>query len=903
MYSKQYAIEYRLYIMSHDRALRAGIDSQKFEFNNDKGQKLHSKTSKLEQLQKAKSYFLKALKVAGSNAYAKSAIYHNLGTFHNTHYGRLPGGNVENLNKAMVFLEKALNCKERMVFSDRCAYTLTQMAVTWRKAAHEYLWPDPPEVCFEKAERLSHIALEKLKQNCPLPAALAARAHVLMNLSSILLNQEKDQEACSAVCESYRSYMEARRLISPVPILTEMDMTHLLVLTFSRLHYVGSAQKKYKKICDEILTIAPQYGVTEDQLYFTPPDIDGNSLIVEVALLNSNIRHNPTPKSIQAAREKLLQLCKKRHMALTDQAADDITRHIQMLSSGIARGLIHHGKCLEAFIALENVSAMRFTESQSINWFLPENKLQIALYQVQRQIGALYYAVNEANLFYQINSSNNHRDLFFEKSNEVFEKLYENKVKLEGTEVIFNSSIYPTTFKKASSSAKPEKLFKSLSDDVLSDFHKVEQELIRQVPGHKKYLDDVFSIKLNHVEQVLREYEELTLLKIDQESGHDDLLLIVIYAENGKICSNSYKIPAPGKLTNSIADIVHEHKDIQIDDWDLSFINWKKILPPGKKQIAILPSYYAAHIPWAATGSHGCRLLDLVDEVLWLPSILSLCYRPKHFRQRTSIARLSGGGTLFTEHAHTGLSCFNTCKGISKKRILEKIASSDVMSFYGHAEHNHPDRPKILFEDFSIYDQQVGRETCGMSRVELWACQSGSNIPQQFMGSPVNEAFGMDMKMLEFGAETAIGTLWAVPELVTSHIKRYYDTLVSNGVKASKALILAQRWWINSGADQQLDLIKKIGIKQYLKSLGYEGSDNSMTSALMGPLLASKANDYPETLEQKFKHPSAWAGLRFCGVPEHKSIHIPAEQVRFTEQDLAELKGVLNKLQLTWEYV
>ncbi|TMO20586.1 hypothetical protein CWC28_22080, partial [Pseudoalteromonas sp. S4492] len=104
------------------------------------------------------------------------------------------------------------------------------------------------------------------------------KAHVLMNLSSILLNQSKNEEACSAVYESYLSYMEARHLISPVPLLTEMDMTLLLALTFSRLHHLGGGLKQYQEICDEILRLAPQYGVTEDQLYLTPPDIDGNSL-------------------------------------------------------------------------------------------------------------------------------------------------------------------------------------------------------------------------------------------------------------------------------------------------------------------------------------------------------------------------------------------------------------------------------------------------------------------------------------------------------------------------------------------------------------------------------------------------------------------------------------------------
>ena len=899
----QIAMEYVFYRMAHHKAMSAGVLSKDFEIHNLKGMELHEQADKPYQLQKAREQFLKALEAAGTNAYAKSAIQHNLGILYNAHYGLLPGGVVENLDRAKSYLDKALRCEERKRFPDRYAYTLTQLAVTWRKAAQEHLWPDAPEVCYQKAEKLNHQALESVRENCPLPAALAAQAQVLMNLSSVLLDQDKNEEACAATFEAYCCYMKACNLISPAPLLTEMDMPHLLTLTFSRLHHLGNGLEHYQRVCDEILKLAPEYGVAEEQLYFTAPNVDGNSLETEVIRLIMAIKQDPTPKNIRTAKEKAVQLYDKRQSAQTDQAADDIARHIQMLTSGVARGFASHEMLLEAFVELENVSAMRFIESQSANWFIPEKKLPLALYQVQRQLGALYYAMNEAVLYYRIHDSNADRDLFFKKANEGFDQFYESTAELEGTGICFDSSVYLKVFKEAAESDDPEMVLGSSSRTVLNDFKKIEQKLIALYPQYNQHRYDISSIRQVHIEKALKEYPDLVLIKIDHETGHDDLLLIASYLDKGNILTKSHTITAPSQVSNTIVDTVVSFQTSETEEWDLSFINWKSILPHGKNQVAILPSYHAAHIPWAATGCHGKRLLDLVDEVLWLPSILSLCHKPKHFRNRKSTVRLSGGGTLFEKHAHTDQVLYKPDRNNDKDDFLEKMATADVLSFYGHAEHKHPDRPKLLFQDFALYDLQVGSEVCGMARVELWACQSGSNIPQQFMGSPVNEAFGMDMKMLEFGVETAIGTLWAVPELVTSHIKRYYDTLVASGVKASKALILAQRWWINDGADQQLELIKKIGTKQYLVSLGYSGENKLTTSALMGPVLASKANDDLETLSYNFKHPSAWAGLRFCGVPEHRCIHIPAEQVRFTEQDKVELKKILDELHVSSEYV
>ncbi len=258
---------------------------------------------------------------------------------------------------------------------------------------------------------------------------------------------------------------------------------------------------------------------------------------------------------------------------------------------------------------------------------------------------------------------------------------------------------------------------------------------------------------------------------------------------------------------------------------------------------------------------------------------------------------LCGGDTLFEQLAAQAHS--ENIVTQSMDEVVNQLTQSSVFSFYGHCEHKHPDRPSLLFKDYVIRDVEMRLGVRGAERIELWACQSGSNIPLHFLPSQVNEAFGMDMRMLEYGAKTAIGSLWAVPELVTAHIKAEYDKLVSSGLGASEALLSAQRWWVESGADDELNKITTIGEKEYLKTLGCHYEKKQALKALMGPVLASSANKSNfdiSVLEDSFKHPSAWSGMRFCGLSEQQNVFIP--RVELSAAKKQEMRDLILKMNL-----
>ncbi|WP_462164375.1 CHAT domain-containing protein [Pseudoalteromonas xiamenensis] len=266
---------------------------------------------------------------------------------------------------------------------------------------------------------------------------------------------------------------------------------------------------------------------------------------------------------------------------------------------------------------------------------------------------------------------------------------------------------------------------------------------------------------------------------------------------------------------------------------------------------------------------------------------------------RTSIC---GGDTLFEKLAVQACSEVNATQSMDD--VVNQLTHSSIFCFYGHCEHKHPDRPSLLFKDFVIRDFELRLGVRGAERIEFWACQSGSNIPLHFLPSQVNEAFGMDMRMLEYGAKTAIGSLWAVPELVTAHIKAKYDKLVTSGLGASEALLSAQRWWIESGADEEIQKITTMGEKEYLKKLGCHYAEKQAMKALMGPVLASSANRSNidvSVLEDSFKHPSAWSGMRFCGLSDQQNVFIP--RVELSSAQKQEMRDLILKMNLQSGYI
>lgn len=864
---------------------------------NTRAIELSNTVENVKQLIDAERLFKKALKLTDKNLYMKASAHHELGVFYFSHFSRLPGGPNKNLKLAEQYFNSSINSPERKRFPDQFASSLSQLAATYRRAAMDPLWHKSPEECLEQAEKLHKKALKVLSNSLPDFIRLDQSTTVNFNLASVLFDAGRIVEACNIQASAFECYIATMNAAPNVSFISKINLkpSKILPLTFARLNYF-SDKLEHKEICSFITELSPSLGIDPITLLQINPLADISKPLDEIQhLVRQSLRTNSF-EDVNLLKEKLSQLMEIRRHSSTDQGADSVGVLIQQACSGLARVLSKNNEGLKAFAELENVSAMRFCESANTHWLMPEDKLANGLHTVQGELGSVYYGLNELALIYQGGKLNKIKKALKESAI-LLRSLGENNYSQDIT-YLFAQEKYASIIESASNVADPIALLTQTADGCLRDFKKLGHYIDSLAPEYYSKRVNTYDINTNNIEKALRNHPTLTLIKIDIEDYYDDALILVAYLKNNEVTVNNFTIKLPEDLVNQIGKQISKATKIN-SDWKLDFIDWKSILPANCHKIGLLPSFFASHIPWIATGLSGSLLVDLVEEVNWLPTIEYLNMETKYFQAKGDDFNVLGGGTLFDDlvdiQHQTNINSRN------KSEIVNLITNANVFSYYGHCEHRYPDRPTLLLKEHVIRDIELRTAVRGANRIELWACQSGSNIPLHILASSVNEAFGMDMRMLEWGAKTSIGTLWAVPELVTAHIKKHYQTLLGNGISASVALLSSQRWWVNQGADEVINTIETNGKNSYINSIGYSGLNNEFADTIMGPVLSSKAelkSDDLVELAEHFKHPLSWAGIRFCGVSTAKSTFIDQEKIKLNADEKIKLNQLINKMDL-----
>ncbi|WP_415835117.1 CHAT domain-containing protein, partial [Corallococcus soli] len=203
---------------------------------------------------------------------------------------------------------------------------------------------------------------------------------------------------------------------------------------------------------------------------------------------------------------------------------------------------------------------------------------------------------------------------------------------------------------------------------------------------------------------------------------------------------------------------------------------------------------------------------------------------------------------------------------------LQGLASgARVLSIYTHGKHAPGEPPRLLLPNKQELDlTRVTPQLRGAERVELWACQSGTNRSTDPLTPSVNEAFGLDFILLHTGVRSAIGTLWSVPDLVTAVLSRRFRQALSGGRDAAHALAEAQRWWTQEGVSELIRHLREqpsaeAGIAAFAATLGVSLDAGAIAASLrtLGP---DEVDGGP--LQAKLLSPLSWAGLRFTGLPD-----------------------------------
>lgn len=840
-----------------------------------------------ESLKKALRCFEKALTLASKNEFTKASACHELGVFHFTHFAHLPGGPNSNLNKAVSFFSRAIESKQRQIFPDKYASSLSQLGATYRRAANEHLWSLSKQDSLTKSQQLHEAALKVLDGDIPIFIRQNQLSIVYFNLAATLLDLENVTEACDAQAKAFQCFMDAIEWAqSNVPYLgLEGSMSlkphQIIPLTFARLSHFSKSEE-HKDLCHSILEIAPVFGLDPLDLMRVNPFADISNPIVEIQQLVKEVDRDNTADNIEKLSVKLHSLMVSRQSTETDQESDRVGVLIQQASSGLARILVKKEAFLLSFMTLENTSGMRFCESASSCWLYSKNPMVQLILETKRKLGSAYYGLNETALMAGLLDKEKQHQYLADNT----QLLKSQNIKKLGNvdEQVFDDNRYASIVDIASRTKDPINYLKEQANLCLSDFKKLGESTDRLDSDYFNARQRTYQITFDNLTEAVHAHPDQVLVKIDIEDHYNDVLIIIVYLQNDEIIANGYSFNLPKNLINNVAAFVADNKEASTS-WDLDFIDWKRILPSHLSKISLLPSFFASHIPWVAAGKVGEKLYQLVSEINWLPSLMYLYEQVKYSDEKSQRTSICGGDTLFEKLAVRARPEANVSQSMDD--VICQLNQSSVFSFYGHCEHKYPERPSLLFKDYVIRDVDMRLGARGAERIELWACQSGSNIPLHFLPSQVNEAFGMDMRMLEYGAKTAIGSLWAVPELVTAHIKAEYDKLVISGLGASEALLSAQCWWVERGADDELCKITTIGEKEYLRTLGCVYTKKQALETLMGPVLANSENKSKfdiSVLESSFKHPSAWSGMRFCGISEQQNIFIPRVELSLAQK-------------------
>jgi len=866
-------LEAAAFILSEQQKANLGV---KPHFNKcvDKAIELQNNYKSSEDLGEAKKYLQKALKLTNKNQYSKSWIYHNLGVLHYTSYLEMPSGVTESLKLALEYFRQALSYPERQALPHKMASTLTQIGNVYRRAAQDILFPVPRDECFDLSIQYHEKAISILSNGVPKNIASICRSEILLNLSSSYYDADRTQDACDALIFAFESFVEDFEFSRQWHVLVNYQPEQAFSIMYSRLDFFYEGDNK-DKILNAILTVASELGLNTEKLKLMTPLADLSK--PKDYILNLYRDAQETGK-VDRIYQYLKDSMTKRQSAPTDQEADQAASMVQLAASTLARLKSAKGEVLESFSILEYYSAMRYTESAMQKWFDPDNALDFHLHNIKGALGAFYYFLN-------------HNVLALEHSDDELRKqmLSEFVDKIDETSSRNPTNIYPyisdiKNFKNiigACKSKDPINGLRVLANTYYKDIEKLNTKGV--------ILNRYSEITPDHVLAVTNDFQDVVFLKIEISCDFKDFLVVVLNSASDGLYAKSVEVPVPAELIESLSNPSPE-SDVYNENWELDFIDWSELIPAGVKRVAILPSFWASFIPWVAVGKQGNRLLDSVDDVTWLPSILSLYHNNISYTERSDHFEYFGGDTAYSNSVPSN--------DVTKDQLIELISSKESFSYFGHAQQDDGRKASLKCGDYDINADELCNAVNGMRLVEVWACQSGKSTPDLFLGSPVNEPFGLDMTMLRFGADCAIGSLWSVPEFSTLHIKQYYDEQKASGLSASQALLAAQRWWLNAGVDAVISQLKENGVDAYLDSIGCAG--RNAFDAVLGPIknIAEKEERDLEILRAKLKHPYSWAAFRFCGLPEHKGIKRSPDYWDLDETQTSRLSKLISGLNL-----
>lgn len=813
---------------------------------------------------------------AATNTYAKASALMLKGIFLYTTHHASPRGVANALKEAIEYFLQALSLSVLQQYPDSYITCISQLGNVWRRAANVPLYPVDPNECRQQAYNCLNKSLKYLNGDFKYyPQELLYHLRAFNSLNLAALYRDQNRIECAYECyiiffDNVRGGIEAfgglrSYLCQPH---AESQLREFLPVSYSFVKNFGSPEEKKK--LDFTKSLAQELGISQTQLDSVDLYLDMSSPedYLQMILYKGGEVIDDLDKIVGYVNSQM----EKRISCSTDHQADLLAKNIQVAISRLARILCKKGLNETAFLSIEHHSNLRASEQFLIYWRYfnsAQEKAEFDFYMLLGTMVQILETISDYKERYAIQDD-------FQSLESSFSEL-----EILNSSHVFNFEKFLCKFKK-----------KNIDVDALyKDISKVaSRPIVKSGDQYNRVTDDV-------LHDVVSRNSDAIFIRIDIQDKFSDILIISALFEDGELLFKNYTIPISSEVINRMAGLTGDFSDDV--EWGLDFIDWQQIIPVHVSRIFLLPSYWAAFFPWVATGLPGKCLLDLVEDIVWLPGVLNLYNRFTHYHHRVEKVDIEGQDLFYSD-----FNSFN----LNKEQLKLQINSASEFSYLGHAEQPEQQRPYMKLGDYNLLPEEMGESWRGMRLAEIWACESGSNRPNLPLASPVNEPFGMDMQMLKLGVDSAIGTLWSIPELTTRIIRKQYHKLRHSGVAPSYALLAAQKWWVFEGADQLADAYAECQLENSFLSefLGSTPPSGDLVNELLGPMKSNHKQrpsvENPELFRKRLKHPHIWAGFRFCGVYEHKGEYVDPKAFELSEQDVVQFKQNLRSLNLNSEF-
>ena len=572
-----------------------------------------------------------------------------------------------------------------------------------------------------------------------------------------------------------------------------------------------------------------------------------------------------------------------------DIEADTLSLRAQNTAIRCAEMLVRQGTPLDALVLLEQTAAPRFEEAY-VQWvWRPHDAETMALETLRNLYGAS--SIGLADLGTQVSAvasfEPDQRAIRF--ALETATQAIEDEIAMAGDPDPHATEVQTellSALREATDRADAGAFIREYGERLVDRYEVAEQLIRARDASFQDRREAPFTtIDPLSFKALAAAHPDRAFVRIDAADGH---AAAVSAWHDGELRIQGVQLDA--ERIARIADSVRAR--VAPEPEDLAAVDLGELFPGDvPRRLVILAGRDAALLPPAALRAGNELLVHRFAEIVCLPCIAPLRQTMQVYEDRTGTAFVVPGTTRFHDVA---LSSRNTDRSLTREEatidaVRATCKTASAVSFYAHGSvpreraFGNPATwsPGTSVGELDLADgpcavEVLAAQAAGCERIELWACETGRNVEEQFLTPQgLAEAFGMDVAFLKGGAQTTVGTLWPVPDLPTSCICAIFQHEVELGVAPATALLDAQRWWIDTAVPSLRQLkdsetataatVLAVLLDQLEGTVGHPIPRPESTDTR--PLLAPGGfadHEGRETLDLLMS-PVSWAGFRFMG--------------------------------------